>query len=201
MYKHFLKRLFDIVFSLALLIISSPFIFLTGVYLAFLNKGKVFFLQVRPGLDCKPFTIYKFKTMVDIFDEKGVLLPDEFRITKVGKFIRSTSIDELLQLLNVLKGDMSIVGPRPLLMKYLTRYNQYQRRRQEVKPGITGWAQVNGRNSISWQEKFQYDVEYVENLSFKMDLFIIWLTFLNVVTRKGINSNDNITMEEFKGDN
>jgi lipopolysaccharide/colanic/teichoic acid biosynthesis glycosyltransferase len=163
------------------------------------NRGSVFFIQQRPGINSFPFKIIKFKTMRDVFDENGNQLPDELRLTKVGKFVRSASIDELLQLINVLKGDMSLVGPRPLLMQYLNRYSQDQARRHNVKPGITGWAQVNGRNAISWEEKFRLDVEYVDMQSFWLDCKILWMTFLNVIQRKGINSDGHVTMEEFKG--
>ena len=152
-----------------------------------------------PGLNNKPFYIVKFKTMVDAFDIKGNPLPDEERLTKIGKFVRSASLDELLQLVNVIKGDMSLIGPRPLLMSYLPRYSIEQARRHEVKPGITGWAQVNGRNAISWEEKFKYDVEYVDKQSLILDLKILWLTFLNVIQRKGISSDGHATMEEFTG--
>ena len=167
--------------------------------MAFANKGSVFFFQQRPGLNSLPFKIIKFKTMRDAYDENGNPLADELRLTKVGKFVRSASIDELLQLINVLKGDMSLVGPRPLLMQYLERYSLVQARRHEVKPGITGWAQVNGRNALSWGEKFKLDVEYVEKVSFSLDLKILWMTFLNVVQRKGISADGHATMEEFRG--
>ena len=167
--------------------------------MAFANRGSVIFFQQRPGLNSLSFKIIKFKTMIDANDENGNPLQDELRLTKVGKFVRSASIDELLQLINVLKGDMSLVGPRPLLMQYLNRYSQDQARRHEVKPGITGWAQVNGRNAISWEEKFRLDVEYVDKQSFGLDCKILWMTFLNVVKRKGISANGHVTMEEFKG--
>jgi len=167
--------------------------------LSLVNKGKVFFLQERPGCKAKSFKIIKFKTMRDAFDEKGNPLPDEDRLTKIGQFVRSISLDELLQLINVLKGDMSLVGPRPLLMHYLPRYSKEQARRHEVKPGITGWAQINGRNAISWEEKFRLDVEYVNKQSFWLDCKILWMTLLNVVQRKGISSDGHATMEEFKG--
>jgi lipopolysaccharide/colanic/teichoic acid biosynthesis glycosyltransferase len=147
----------------------------------------------------KPFIIIKFKTMRDAFDENGNFLPDEHRITKIGKIVRSVSFDELLQLINVLKGDMSLVGPRPLLMQYLTRYSKEQAKRHDVKPGITGWAQVNGRNAINWEEKFKYDLEYVEKQSFLLDLKILWMTFVNVISRKDISAEGHATMEEFKG--
>lgn len=199
-YKQIIKPFFDFFISLILLIILSPVIFTTIILLAIFNKGDVFFVQVRPGLNAIPFKIIKFKTMVDRFDSNGLMLPDEARITKLGKFIRSTSIDELLQLVNVIKGDMSLVGPRPLLMQYLNRYTKEQARRHEVKPGITGWAQVNGRNAISWEEKFRLDVEYVKNQRFLMDLKILMKTVLNVLMRQGISSNGHVTMEEFKGE-
>lgn len=169
--------------------------------MCFTNKCNIFFFQQRPGLNSLPFNIIKFKTMRDIFDKNGNPLPDELRLTKVGKFVRSTSIDELLQLINVLKGDMSLVGPRPLLIQYLDKYSTEQARRHDVKPGITGLAQVNGRNAISWEEKFKLDVEYVEKASFLLDLKIIWLTLLNVIKRKGISANGHATMEEFMGTN
>ena len=163
------------------------------------NRGKVFFFQQRPGLSARPFYIIKFKTMRDSFDDNGIALPDAVRLTKVGGFVRSASLDELLQLVNVLKGDMSLVGPRPLLIHYLPRYSKEQARRHEVKPGITGLAQVNGRNAISWEEKFLLDVEYVDRQSFWLDFKILWVTFLNVVQRKGISADGHVTMEEFIG--
>ncbi len=163
------------------------------------NKGSIFFFQQRPGLNAKPFNIIKFKTMRDAYDKNGNPLPDHIRLTKVGKFIRSASLDELLQLINVLKGDMSLIGPRPLLMKYLPLYSKEQGRRHEVKPGISGWAQVNGRNAITWEEKFRLDVEYVNRISFVLDLQILWMTFLNVIKRKGISEDGQATMSEFMG--
>ena len=199
MYKHFIKPFADFLLSLFLLFILSPIILLTAILLFLANNGKVFFFQERPGLNNKPFKIVKFKTMRDAFDKEGIPLPDEFRLTKIGSIIRSASIDELLQLINVLKGDMSLVGPRPLLMQYLSRYSPEQAKRHNVKPGITGWAQVNGRNAISWEQKFKLDVEYVEKQSFVLDLKILWLTFLNVIQRKGISADGHVTMEEFKG--
>ena len=198
-YKNIVKPIVDFWSALFLLVILSPIILLTIFLLAFANKGSVFFFQQRPGLNSLPFKIIKFKTMRDTYDENGNPLADELRLTKVGKFVRSASIDELLQLINVLKGDMSLVGPRPLLMQYLERYTLVQARRHEVKPGITGWAQVNGRNALSWEKKFKLDVEYVENVSFSLDLKILWMTFLNVVQRKGISADGHATMEEFKG--
>ncbi len=198
MFKHFLKPLCDFLISLFLLIILSPIIILTAIFLFVANHGKVFFFQQRPGLNSKPFRIIKFKTMRDAFDKDGIPLSDDVRLTKVGSIVRSTSLDELLQLINVLKGDMSLVGPRPLLMKYLSRYSPEQAKRHNVKPGITGWAQVNGRNAISWEQKFKYDVEYVEKQSFILDIKILWMTFLNVIQRKGISADGHVTMEEFK---
>jgi undecaprenyl phosphate N,N'-diacetylbacillosamine 1-phosphate transferase len=199
MFKHFIKPFGDFFIALFLLIILFPIILLTAILLFLANNGKVFFFQQRPGLNSKPFKIVKFKTMRDAFDKEGIPLPDELRLTKVGSIVRSASLDELLQLINVLKGDMSLVGPRPLLMQYLPRYNTEQAKRHNVKPGITGWAQVNGRNAISWEQKFKLDVEYVEKQSFVLDLKILWLTFLNVSQRKGISADGHVTMEEFKG--
>lgn len=201
LYHEIVKPLADFLFAFVLLVILSPLIVSSGLLLLFANRGRVFFFQQRPGLNARPFVIIKFKTMRDSFDDKGSLLPDEVRLTKVGGFVRSASLDELLQLVNVLKGDMSLVGPRPLLMQYLERYSQEQARRHEVKPGITGWAQVNGRNSISWEEKFRLDVEYVDKQSFWLDCKILWMTFLNVVQRKGISADGYVTMEEFKSPN
>jgi lipopolysaccharide/colanic/teichoic acid biosynthesis glycosyltransferase len=196
-----LKPLADFLSAFVLFIILSPIIISSGLLLFVANKGKVFFFQKRPGLNARPFTIIKFKTMRDAFDDKGAPLPDEVRLTKVGGFFRSASLDELLQLVNVLKGDMSLVGPRPLLMHYLPRYSKEQARRHEVKPGITGWAQVNGRNAISWEDKFRLDVEYVDNQSFIMDCKILWMTILNVIKRKDISADGHATMEKFKGTN
>jgi len=189
----------DFFIALLLLIILSPIILITAIFLFVANKGNVFFFQQRPGLHTQSFNIVKFKTMRDAFDDDGKPLPDELRLTKVGTIVRSASLDELLQLVNVLKGDMSLVGPRPLLMQYLSRYNTEQAKRHNVKPGITGWAQVNGRNAISWEQKFNYDIEYVIKQSFTLDLKILWMTFLNVIQRKGISADGHVTMEEFKG--
>ena len=197
MYRHYIKFIGDFIVSMFLLILLSPIILFTALLLLLTNRGKIFFFQQRPGLKNKPFYIVKFKTMVDAFDSQGNPLPDEERLTKIGKFVRSASLDELLQLVNVLKGDMSLIGPRPLLMKYLPRYSIEQARRHEVKPGITGWAQVNGRNAISWEQKFKYDVEYVKKISFSLDLKILFLTVKKVLSRNDINSNTNVTMEEF----
>ena len=199
MYRHFIKPLCDFFIALSLLIILSPIILLTAILLFLANNGKVFFFQQRPGLNSKPFKIIKFKTMKDAYDQEGVPLPDDVRLTKIGGIVRSASLDELLQLINVLMGDMSLVGPRPLLMQYLPRYSPEQAKRHNVKPGITGWAQVNGRNAISWEQKFKLDVEYVEKQSFALDFKILWMTFLNVIQRKGISADGHVTMEEFKG--
>ena len=199
MYKFFFKPFIDYLFSFVLLIIFSPVIFLIAVLLLFVNNGKIFFYQKRAGLKAKQFYIIKFRTMREVYDINNVLLPDQMRITRVGEIIRSWSIDELPQLINVFMGDMSLIGPRPLLMSYLSRYSSTQFRRHEVKPGITGWAQINGRNSISWKEKFDFDVEYVDNVSLLNDIKILWLTFINVVFRKGINANGDVNVEEFKG--
>ena len=199
MYRHFIKPLCDFFIALFLLIILSPIILLTAILLFLANNGKVFFFQQRPGLNSKLFRIVKFKTMRDVFNQEGIPLPDAMRITRVGSIVRSVSLDELLQLINVLKGDMSLVGPRPLLMQYPTRYTPEQAKRHNVKPGITGWAQVNGRNAISWEQKFKLDIEYVEKQSFVLDLKILWMTFIYVIQRKDISADGHVTMEEFKG--
>jgi lipopolysaccharide/colanic/teichoic acid biosynthesis glycosyltransferase len=199
LYKNIVKPLTDFFAAAILIIILFPIILGVILVLVIANKGSVFFFQTRPGYQAKPFKIIKFKTMRDAFDQDGVPLPDDVRLTKVGSIVRSASLDELLQLINVLKGDMSLVGPRPLLMHYLERYTPEQARRHEVKPGITGWAQVNGRNAISWEEKFRYDVEYVNKQSLLLDVKILWMTFINVILRKGINADSHVTMEEFKG--
>lgn len=197
MYKHIIKPLGDFLISLLLLIILSPIILLTAILLFVANKGDVFFFQQRPGLHAKPFKIVKFKTMKDVFDKDGIPLSDEVRLTKLGSIVRSASLDELLQLVNVLKGEMSLIGPRPLLMQYLSRYTAEQAKRHNVKPGITGWAQVNGRNTISWEQKFKYDIVYVEKQSFYLDIKILFKTLVNVMLRKGISSEGHATMEEF----
>lgn len=199
MYRHFIKPLFDFIVSLFLIITLSPIILFTVVFIYFYNNGKIFFFQQRLGLNSKPFKIVKFKTMRDSFDKNGIPLPDENRITKAGFLIRVTSLDELPQLINVLRGDMSLVGPRPLLIQYLTRYNSEQAKRHNVKPGITGLAQVNGRNAISWEQKFNFDVEYVEKQSFILDIKILWLTIVKVIKQKGISADGHVTMEEFQG--
>lgn len=202
MYQHFVKRVIDFFGSFCLLAIISPIILFAALFLHFANKGAgIFFFQERPGKVGKMFKIIKFKTMTDEQDHKGRLLPDEKRLTKIGKFIRSTSIDELPQLINVLKGDMSLIGPRPLLTQYLPLYSKEQTRRHEVCPGITGWAQVNGRNAISWKKKFELDVWYVDHCSFLLDIKIILLTIRKVFVREGISSNTSVTMEPFTGNN
>jgi undecaprenyl phosphate N,N'-diacetylbacillosamine 1-phosphate transferase len=199
MYKAYFKRILDFSIALLVLIILSPLLILVMVGLTFANNGKPFFIQTRPGKNERPFRIIKFKTMNDKKDVDGNLLSDEKRLTKMGAFVRKTSIDELPQLLNVLKGDMSLIGPRPLLPEYLPLYNQTQKRRHEVKPGITGWAQVNGRNAISWEEKFNYDVWYVDHCGFMLDMKILFLTLKKVFVREGINQGGQATMEAFKG--
>ena len=200
MYRYFLKRFFDVIISLTVLIGLSPLLLVVTVWLHFANKGAgAFFVQERPGKDGKIFRIMKFKTMTDERDEDGVLLPDGERLTKVGKMVRSSSIDELPQMINVLKGDMSLIGPRPLLVQYLPLYSPEQARRHEVRPGITGWAQVHGRNAISWAEKFKLDVWYVYHLSFVTDMKIVWMTIVKVLCRADINEAGQATMEVFKG--
>ena len=200
MYKKGFKRLIDVTAAVLVLIFFSPLFI--GVYLLLmLSQNSAFFTQDRPGKNGKIFKLIKFKTMSDKRDAQGNLLPDAERITKVGKWVRSTSLDELPQLINVLKGDMSLIGPRPLLIKYLPLYSETQKRRHEVKPGITGWAQVNGRNAISWDKKFEYDVWYVDHLSFLLDCKIVWRTIKKVIIREGISSDTSVTMEPFKGNN
>lgn len=200
MYKKGFKRLIDVTAVVLVLIFFSPLFI--GVYLLLmLSQNSAFFTQDRPGKNGKIFKLIKFKTMSDKRDAQGNLLPDAERITKVGKWVRSTSLDELPQLINVLKGDMSLIGPRPLLIKYLPLYSETQKRRHEVKPGITGWAQVNGRNAISWNKKFEYDVWYVDHLSFLLDCKIVWRTIKKVIIREGISSDTSVTMEPFKGNN
>lgn len=201
MYVRFFKRPFDLIFSVLVLLITSPLLILTSALLLFQNRGNIFFFQKRPGWKEKPFYIIKFRTMSNEKDKNGDLLPDMDRITTVGKWVRKLSLDELPQMFNVVKGDMSVVGPRPLLFKYIPLYSESQRRRHEVKPGITGWAQINGRNSISWQKKFEYDVFYVDNVSFKFDLKIIFLTVLKVLKREGINQTVTRPMQPFDGTN
>ena len=199
MYKAFFKRLVDIVLSLLLLVLTLPFTLTAAALLAYANGGKVFFIQRRPGLHGQPFDIIKFKTMNDRRDRDGELLPDAVRLTRIGRVVRRTSVDELPQLINVLRGDISLIGPRPLLMEYLPLYSPEQARRHDVKPGITGWAQVNGRNTLSWEKKFRYDVYYVDHLSFGLDVKIFFLTILKILQGEGISGENSATMEKFRG--
>ena len=202
MYKHFFKRFFDFWIALIGLIVISPILLIVTIWLHFANKGAgAFFTQVRPGKNAKLFKVIKFKTMTDERDREGNLLTDAQRLTRVGRFVRSTSIDELPQLINVLKGDTALIGPRPLLPQYLPLYSPEQVRRHEVRPGITGWAQCHGRNAISWQEKFKLDVWYVDHLSLWTDIQVIMITIKNVLLRKDINSATSATMEAFRGNN
>lgn len=202
MYKKFFKRIFDILASFIFLICFSPLLICVIIGLYFANKGTgVFFLQKRPGKNEKIFKVIKFKTMTDECDAQGNLLPDAHRLTKIGRLVRSTSIDELPQLVNVLKGDMSMIGPRPLLIQYLPLYSKEQARRHEVRPGITGWAQCHGRNAISWTDKFKMDLWYVDNCTFITDLKIIFITIKKIIAREGISQQGQATMEYFTGDN
>ena len=202
MYKHFFKRLLDILISGIVLLLIGWFLILVAIFLHFANKGAgAFFFQERPGKDEKIFKIIKFKTMTDERDAEGKLLPDAQRLTKVGKFVRSTSVDELPQLINVFKGDMSLIGPRPLLVRYLPLYSEEQHRRHEVRPGISGWAQCHGRNAISWKEKFELDVWYVDHCTLWTDIKVVLITIKNVLMRKDINSATSATMEAFNGKN
>ena len=202
MYKHFFKRLLDFLLVSFVLLLIWPILLLITLWLHFANKGAgAFFFQERPGKDGKIFKVIKFKTMTDERDAEGNLLPDAERLTKVGRFVRSTSIDELPQLINVLKGDMALIGPRPLLPQYLPLYSKEQARRHEVRPGITGWAQVNGRNAISWTKKFELDVWYVDHCSFLLDAKIFFLTIKKVFVREGISQEGQATMEVFNGNN
>lgn len=202
MYEHFLKRLFDFCISLVAIIVLSPILVVVTIWLHFANKGAgAFFTQERPGKDAKIFRVIKFKTMTDERDADGNLLPDVQRLTRMGKVVRSLSLDELPQLFNVLKGDMALIGPRPLLVKYLPLYTKEQMRRHEVRPGITGWAQVNGRNAITHTKKFEYDVWYVDHLSFALDVKILWMTVVNVLRRKDISTAGEATAPIFNGHN
>ena len=202
MYKHFFKRFFDFWISLIALICISPILLVVTIWLHFANKGAgAFFYQERPGKDGRIFKVVKFKTMTDERDAEGNLLPDAQRLTRVGRLVRSTSIDELPQLINVLKGDMALIGPRPLLTKYLPLYTPEQMRRHEVRPGITGWAQVHGRNALSFTDRFKYDVYYVDHLSFLLDVKIIFLTVMKVFKREGISAEGQATVEAFNGKN
>lgn len=199
MYAKFFKRLIDFILSAcAILILGIPLL-IVAVLIKFKLGSPVLFKQRRPGKDGKIFEIYKFRTMTDARDKNGNLLPDNERLTDFGKLLRSTSIDELPEILNIFKGDMAIIGPRPLLEEYLPLYNEEQAHRHDVRPGLTGWAQINGRNTISWEDKFRYDVEYVRNISFMFDLKIFFLTVKKVFVREGINASDEVTMEKFKG--
>jgi len=199
MYRAFFKRILDFIAALVILTLASPIFIISFLLLTIANKGKAFFVQPRPGKNEKVFKIIKFKTMTDEKDENGELLSDAERLTKVGSLVRKTSLDEIPQLLNVLMGDMSLIGPRPLLVKYLPLYNEKQKKRHLVRPGITGWAQVNGRNAISWEQKFDFDVWYVENCSFLLDVKILWQTVLKVIKSDGISSDGSATMEVFEG--
>jgi undecaprenyl phosphate N,N'-diacetylbacillosamine 1-phosphate transferase len=200
-YSQFIKPLFDTVTAFIILLISSPLLLLCMLLLAITNRGKVWFIQQRPGKNERLFNVIKFRTMNDNLDEDGKALPDELRLTWMGKFMRKTSLDELPQLFNVLKGEMSIVGPRPLLAEYLPLYTPHQKKRHNVKPGITGWAQVNGRNAISWKQKFELDAWYVDHLSFWIDIKILLLTLVKVLKAEGISSETSATMEKFRGNN
>ena len=201
MYKNYLKRLFDFLAAFFGLVLLSPIFIVVMIGLYFANQGKPFFFQARPGKGERIFKIIKFKTMNDKIDVHGNLLPDADRLTSIGAFVRKTSLDELPQLINVLKGDMSLIGPRPLLPQYLPLYNAEQKRRHEVRPGITGWAQVNGRNAITWKRKFELDVEYVDNLSLAMDVKVFFTTFKKVFKSEGISQEGQATAEPFNGDN
>jgi lipopolysaccharide/colanic/teichoic acid biosynthesis glycosyltransferase len=198
-YRRYGKRSFDVIASILLLTVTAPFLLAVVLLLYFQNGGEVLFYQRRPGFREQPFDIIKFKTMTDRKDSAGNLLPDMERITKVGSWVRRLSLDELPQLVNVLKGDMSLIGPRPLLFEYIPYYTKEQRRRHEVRPGITGWAQVNGRNSISWEKKFELDLYYIEHLSFSVDIKIVALTIIKILKREGINQSDSQPMQPFRG--
>jgi len=199
MYRMIFKRVIDFSLALLILLLASPFIILIILTLLLFHQGSIFFVQTRPGLNENCFDIYKFKTMNDKRDANGKLLGDEFRTTRMGKVLRKFSLDELPQLINVLKGEMSLIGPRPLLVDYLPLYNEEQKKRHTVRPGITGWAQVNGRNAISWQQRFEYDTWYVENISFALDLKIIWMSFIKVIKSEGVYTANNTSMEYFTG--
>ncbi|MBF8436532.1 sugar transferase [Halanaerobiaceae bacterium Z-7014] len=194
-----IKRILDIVLSVLGLVVLSPLFIIISIMVYFKLGSPVFFVQRRPGKDEKIFDLIKFRTMTDERDDNGELLPDRIRLTKFGKFLRSTSIDELPELINVIKGEMSLIGPRPLLVEYIDRYNEFQARRHEMRPGITGLAQINGRNALTWEEKFEYDIEYIDNYSLLLDFKIIIKTIIQVFKRDGINQKDNVTMTKFKG--
>jgi lipopolysaccharide/colanic/teichoic acid biosynthesis glycosyltransferase len=195
----FLKYIFDKLISVILLILLIPLMIVISIALYVNLRENILFIQKRPGKDGKIFKIYKFKTMISKKDKKGEILPDENRLTSFGKFLRKTSLDELPELINIIKGDMSLVGPRPLLVEYLDLYSIEQRRRHEVKPGITGWAQINGRNLLSWEKRFEYDIFYIDNRSFLFDLKILFKTVFKVFKKEGISSESSVTMEKFKG--
>lgn len=199
MYKVYFKYVLDFIVSIIIFTVLSPIFLLVTIFLFIANEGKPFFIQERPGKNNRIFKIIKFKTMNDKKDRNGNLLSDSERLTKIGSFVRKTSMDEIPQLLNVIKGDMSLVGPRPLLVDYLPLYNDDQKRRHEVRPGITGWAQVNGRNALSWQEKFNFDIWYIDNISFSSDIKILIMTMLNILNTSGISSGTSVTMEKFEG--
>lgn len=199
MYKHFFKRFLDFILSLVAIIVLSPVFLVVAILVRTKLGSPVLFTQDRPGKNEKIFKMYKFRSMTSETDENSKLLPDDVRLTAFGKKLRSTSLDELPELFNILKGDMSIVGPRPLLVKYLSRYNEFQKHRHDVRPGLTGWAQVNGRNAISWEDKFKYDVEYTQKYSFGIDVKIIFMTIFSVLKKEGISSDSSATMEEFMG--
>ena len=199
MYKKFFKRFFDFMLSLLAIIVLSPILLLLIIIVAIAMRGNPFFVQLRPGKNNKIFKLIKFRTMTNKKDAEGNLLPDDQRLTKFGKFLRKTSLDELPELFNILVGDMSIIGPRPLLVKYLVLYNEEQLHRHDVRPGLTGWAQVNGRNDTTWEKRFQYDLEYVEKLSFAFDFKIFFMTIGKVFKRSGVSQEGHATMEEFKG--
>jgi undecaprenyl phosphate N,N'-diacetylbacillosamine 1-phosphate transferase len=201
MYRHFVKRIIDFSISLVLLVAAAPLLIIVWIILLIQNNGQPFFFQERPGMQHRPFRIIKFKTMSDQLDASGKLLPDNLRLTEVGKWIRRFSIDELPQLINVLKGEMSLIGPRPLLFKYVPLYSAKQDRRHEARPGITGWAQVNGRNSVSWTKRFELDIYYVDNISFSLDCKIFWMTMLKVIKQEGIDQSSSRPMEPFNGSN
>ena len=201
MYKNFLKRLIDFLLSTAAFILALPIFILVAVLLMIANKGKAFFFQARPGKDEKIFKVIKFKTMTDERGADGELLSDADRLTTIASFVRKTSLDEIPQLLNVIKGDMSLIGPRPLAIQYLSLYSEKQRRRHSVKPGISGWAQVNGRNNISWKRKFELDIWYIDHLSFLLDLKIVFLTIYKVIKRDGVHAEGQETVESFNGNN
>jgi lipopolysaccharide/colanic/teichoic acid biosynthesis glycosyltransferase len=201
MYRKIFKPIIDVLLSIFLLIISSPFLLITSVLLLIANRGSVFFVQPRPGKDQLIFKLVKFRTMNNKKNSDGDLLPDANRLTGIGKMIRKLSVDELPQLINVIKGDMSLIGPRPWLVEYLTLYNDFQKRRHEVKPGITGWAQVNGRNALSWDKRYEYDVYYVDHISFRLDVKIFFMSIWNILTGKGISGEGSVTMTKFSGNN